>query len=142
MRGLLSFLAFLAYYIVSPTLALHLTGSRMVEIGVAVANAVIALGVVFLTWYQGWRWSLTIEVRFVENLEKVLKHAWSVRFLVLETVLDAAQTGCSFFSGTALVRPGVLAGLNMAPALAALGASLVAQEAVYGTAAPADGGQA
>ena len=43
MRGFLCFLAFLAYYVVSPTLALHLTGSRMVEIGVAFANAVILL---------------------------------------------------------------------------------------------------
>ncbi|MEG9527409.1 MAG: hypothetical protein MIL41_16865 [Hyphomicrobiales bacterium] len=142
MRGFICFLAFLAYYVVSPTLALHLTGSRMVEIGVALANAVIALGFVVLVWFRGWSWTFTVEVRFVENLERVLKHAWSVRFLGLATVLDAAQTGCSFFSGTELVRPGVLAGLNMALALAALGARLVAQEADSGTAAPADGGQA
>ncbi|UYW28245.1 hypothetical protein OKC48_06915 [Methylorubrum extorquens] len=80
-----------------------------------------------------------MRLAFVENLECVLKHAWSVRFLALATVLDAAQTGVSFFSGTDLVRPGTLALANMGLALAALAARLVAQDKVSG---PATGGDA
>lgn len=82
-----------------------------------------------------------MRLAWIHNLEAVVRHAWSVRFLVLATVLDAAQTGVSFFSGSDLVSPGTLACLNMGLALAALVARLVAQEAVSGP-APADGGQA
>ncbi|AWV14808.1 hypothetical protein A3862_04240 [Methylobacterium sp. XJLW] len=74
------------------------------------------------------------KLRPVQDIDKVLTKAWSVRFLILATVLDAAQTGVSFFSGSELVRPGTLAALNMVLALAALGARLIAQEAVSGPA--------
>lgn len=78
------------------------------------------------------------KLRLVDNAEAVLKRAWSVRFLVLATALDAAQTGVSFFSGSELVRPGTLAALNMGFALAALVARLVAQESVSGAAPQGD----
>lgn len=78
----------------------------------------------------------------VHNFGTVLKRAWSVRFLVLATALDAAQTGVSFFSGSELVRPGTLAALNMALALAALCARLIAQEGVTTPAPAAPTGEA
>lgn len=82
-----------------------------------------------------------IELRLVENARCVLKHAWSVRFLIVATALDAAQASVSFFSGSELVSPPVLAGANMALSLAALGARLVAQEKVSGNADATGGGQ-
>ncbi|WP_375453465.1 hypothetical protein [uncultured Methylobacterium sp.] len=78
------------------------------------------------------------EVRKIENFDKVLKRAWSVRFLILATVIDGAQAGCGFFSGSDLVRPGTLTAINMSLMLAALGARLVAQEAVSGPALPGE----
>lgn len=80
-------------------------------------------------------------LRPVHNLEVVLKRAWSVRFLALATLLDAAQTGVSFFSGSELVRPGTLAALNLGMAMAAFVARLVAQDGVTtppATPAPGD----
>lgn len=82
-----------------------------------------------------------IELRAVDNIRCVLKHARSVRFLLLATVLDAAQASVSFFSGSELVSPPMLAGANMALSVAALGARLVAQEKVSGNADAAGGGQ-
>lgn len=78
-------------------------------------------------------------MRLVDNIECVLKHAWSVRLLVLATALDAAQASVSFFSGSELVSAPVLASLNVGLSVAALGARLVAQEKVSG---PATGGDA
>lgn len=79
-------------------------------------------------------------MRLVDNIECVVKHAWSVRFLFLTAALDAAQASVGFFSGSELVSPTTLAAANMGLAVAALGARLVAQEKVSGPAAP--GGEA
>ncbi|WP_156630112.1 DUF7940 domain-containing protein [Methylobacterium sp. Leaf112] len=71
--------------------------------------------------------------RLVENIECVLKHAWSVRFLALATVLDAAQASVSYFAGSELVSAPTLALANMALTMSAFAARCVAQEKVSGT---------
>lgn len=78
----------------------------------------------------------SFEIRRVENFERVLRYAWSIRLILLATVIDGAQAGCGFFSGTDLVRPGTLTAINMALMLASVVARLVAQPAVSSAAAP------
>lgn len=80
-------------------------------------------------------------MRFVDNIECVLRHAWSVRFLVLATLLDSAQASVALSSGSELVSAPVLSGANMTLSVAALEVRLVAQEKVSGN-ADATGGQA
>lgn len=74
-----------------------------------------------------------MKLQLVENIECVLKHAWSVRFLALATALDAAQASVSFFSGSELVSAPTLAVTNMALTMAAFGARCIAQEKVSGS---------
>lgn len=71
-----------------------------------------------------------MKFELVHNLGAVIRRAWSIRFLALATVLDAAQASVSFFSGSELVSPTTLSLANMGLALAALGARCVAQQGV------------
>ncbi|SDM67847.1 hypothetical protein SAMN05216360_10388 [Methylobacterium phyllostachyos] len=80
-----------------------------------------------------------MKLTLVHNLEDVLKRAWSIRFLALATLLDAAQASVSCFSGSELVSAPTLSLLNMGLALAALFARCVAQQ---GVTAPAPKGDA
>ncbi|KQO89438.1 hypothetical protein ASF33_19085 [Methylobacterium sp. Leaf92] len=77
-------------------------------------------------------------IRRIENFRAVLLKAWSVRLIVLATLLEGAQAGCGFFTGSDLVSPGTLTVLNCGLMLAALAARLVAQEAVSGSTVKGD----
>ncbi|QEE39830.1 MULTISPECIES: hypothetical protein [unclassified Methylobacterium] len=81
-------------------------------------------------------------LRPVHNLEAVLQRAWSIKFLLLATVLDAAQASVSFFSGSELVTPTTLSLSNMGLAVAAMVARCVAQQGVTTPTAAAPAGDA
>ncbi|WP_264048939.1 hypothetical protein [Methylobacterium flocculans] len=79
-------------------------------------------------------------MRLVDNIECVLKHAWSLKFTALLLVLDTAQGSVAFFAGSELVSPVTLTAANIGLGLASFLARCVAQEKVSGSAAP--GGEA
>ncbi|PZU93107.1 MAG: hypothetical protein DI527_07615 [Chelatococcus sp.] len=73
------------------------------------------------------RWSL------VWNWKRVLKHAWSIRFIILAGLLSGAEIALPLLQGAIDVPPRLFAGLSFAATAGAFVARLVAQETVSGT---------
>lgn len=72
------------------------------------------------------RWTL------VSNWKRVLKHAWSIRLIIVAGVLSGAEIALPLLDGLLPVPKGVFAGLSFAATAGAFVARLVAQESVSG----------
>jgi len=73
-------------------------------------------------------------LKLVWNWKRVLKHAWSIRLIVLAGVLSGAEIALPLIRETIDVPAGVFAGLSFAATAGAFIARLVAQETVSGAA--------
>ncbi|MCA0419615.1 MAG: hypothetical protein LCH80_12955 [Proteobacteria bacterium] len=73
-------------------------------------------------------------MKLVWNWKRVLKHAWSIRLIVLAGVLSGAEIALPLIRETIDVPAGVFAGLSFAATAGAFIARLVAQETVSGAA--------
>jgi hypothetical protein len=71
-------------------------------------------------------------VKLVWNWKRVLKHAWSIRFIVIAGVLSGAEIALPLIREAIDVPAGVFAGLSFAATAGAFIARLVAQETVSG----------
>lgn len=72
------------------------------------------------------RWTL------VSNWKRVLKHAWSIRLILLAGLLSGAEIALPLLQGVLPVPAGVFAGLSFAATAGAFVARLIAQETVSG----------
>ncbi|KPH80535.1 hypothetical protein [Bosea vaviloviae] len=72
------------------------------------------------------RWTL------VANWKRVLKHAWSIRLIILAGLLSGAEIALPLLDGLLPVPKGVFAGLSFVATAGAFVARLVAQESVSG----------
>lgn len=72
------------------------------------------------------RWTL------VSNWKRVLKHAWSIRLILLAGLLSGAEIALPLLQAVLPVPAGVFAGLSFAATAGAFVARLVAQETVSG----------
>lgn len=68
----------------------------------------------------------------VANWRRVLRHAWSIRLIVLTWLLTAAEVGFGFFTDDPPLPRATFAALAMATTLAAAIARFVAQRTVSG----------
>lgn len=73
-------------------------------------------------------------MKLVWNWKRVLKHAWSIRLIVLAGVLSGAEIALPLIREAIDVPAGVFAGLSFAATAGAFIARLVAQETVSGAA--------
>lgn len=71
-------------------------------------------------------------MKLVWNWKRVLKHAWSIRLIVLAGVLSGAEIALPLIREAIDVPAGVFAGLSFAATAGAFIARLVAQETVSG----------
>ncbi|CAM5764678.1 DUF7940 domain-containing protein [Bosea minatitlanensis] len=71
-------------------------------------------------------------MKLVWNWKRVLKHAWSIRLIVLAGVLSGAEIALPLVREVIDVPAGVFAGLSFAATAGAFIARLVAQESVSG----------
>lgn len=71
-------------------------------------------------------------MRLIENWRAVLRHAWSIRLLVLAGVLSGLEAALPFANDLFDIQPGVLALLTLIVVAAALVARLVAQTSLGG----------
>ncbi|MDX3805143.1 MAG: hypothetical protein QHC89_01815 [Bosea sp. (in: a-proteobacteria)] len=72
-------------------------------------------------------------MKLVWNWKRVLKHAWSIRLIVLAGVLSGAEIALPLIREAIDVPAGVFAGLSFAATAGAFIARLVAQETVSGS---------
>ncbi|MGY6246677.1 DUF7940 domain-containing protein [Bosea thiooxidans] len=73
-------------------------------------------------------------MKLVWNWKRVLKHAWSIRLIVLAGVLSGAEIALPLIREAVDVPAGIFAGLSFAATAGAFIARLVAQETVSGAA--------
>lgn len=66
----------------------------------------------------------------VSNWRAVLKHAWSIRLMILAALLSGAEVGLPLIDGTFDIQPGVFATLSAVTTAAAFVARLIAQNDV------------
>jgi len=71
--------------------------------------------------------------RLVWNWKAVLKHAWSIRLIVLAGLLSGAEIALPLLREAIDVPAGLFAGLSFAATAGAFVARLVAQETVSGS---------
>ncbi|MCJ2074423.1 hypothetical protein MKK68_01940 [Methylobacterium sp. E-016] len=82
-----------------------------------------------------------MKFEIVENARCVLRHAWSIRLILLAAALDGANTCISFFTAEPPVSRGLMSLITIGLSVSAAAARFVSQEKVSGK-ADADGGQA
>lgn len=70
----------------------------------------------------------------VWNWKRVLKHAWSIRLILLAGLLSGAEVALPLLEGILPVHKGVFAGLSFLATGGAFVARLIAQETVSGAA--------
>jgi len=73
-----------------------------------------------------------VKLQLVENARCVLRHAWSIRLILLAAALDGANTCISFFIADPPVSPGAMSAITIGLSVAAAGARFVSQEKVSG----------
>jgi hypothetical protein len=73
-------------------------------------------------------------MKLVWNWKRVLKHAWSIRLIVLAGLLSGAEIALPLIREAIDVPAGLFAGLSFAATAGAFIARLVAQESVSGAA--------
>ena len=71
-------------------------------------------------------------MRLIPDWRKVLRHAWSVRLIVLAGVLTGAEAILPLFPGLFAVEPQTLALVTFVIVMAALVARFVAQQSISG----------
>lgn len=71
-------------------------------------------------------------MKLVLNWKRVLRHAWSIRFIVIAGVLSGAEIALPLIREAVAVPAGLFAGLSFAATAGAFIARLVAQETVSG----------
>lgn len=71
-------------------------------------------------------------MKLVWNWKRVLKHAWSIRFIVIAGLLSGAEIALPLIREAIAVPAGLFAGLSFAATAGAFIARLVAQESVSG----------
>jgi len=70
--------------------------------------------------------------RLIPDWKEVLKHAWSVRLMILDALLSGAEVALPLLNGLLPVSPGVFAGLSFLVVVAAFVARFVAQSKLSG----------
>lgn len=73
-------------------------------------------------------------MKVIPDWKLVLRHAWSVRLIVLAGVLTGAEAVLPLFPGLFALEPGSLALITFAIVMAALVARFVAQQSISGDA--------
>lgn len=71
-------------------------------------------------------------MKLVWNWKRVLKHAWSIRFIMLAGLLSGAEIALPLIREAIDVPAGLFAGLSFAATAGAFIARIVAQEQVSG----------
>jgi hypothetical protein len=71
-------------------------------------------------------------LKLVPNWQRVLRHAWSIRLLILAGVLSGAEVALPLLGGVLPIPTGVFAFLSATAAGGAFVARLVAQKSVSG----------
>lgn len=71
-------------------------------------------------------------MRLIPNWRKVLRHAWSVRLIVLAGVLTGCEAILPVVPNLVQVQPGVFAALTFAVVMLALVSRFIAQQKISG----------
>ncbi len=69
-------------------------------------------------------------MHLVADWKAILRHAWSIRFLLLAGLLSGAEVALPLLQGLLPISPGLFAGLSLIAVAAAFVARLVAQSSV------------
>lgn len=71
-------------------------------------------------------------MNLVENWRRVLRHAWSIRLMILAGVLSGAEVALPILGAAEILPAGVLAALSFVATAGAFIARLIAQKQVSG----------
>ena len=69
-------------------------------------------------------------MKLTANWQAVLRHAWSVRFIVLAAILSGIEAALPFLNGALPIAPGLFGLLTLIATVAAFVARFVAQRTV------------